>query len=333
MDKTIEINEKYQDYLDTNPDICMDRREFYRLHVLNEKNKFINKKFINNIFKKYGLKHKVKNLDVYQEAFIHDSYLENSLDNIKFIRQIKDTTPIENKKDTMSLINKKSYQRLEYLGDAVIHIAIAKYLYNRYPNEDEGFLTRVRTRLENGREMSKFCKNLGLNEYVIVGRYIEQNAGRIHNYKILEDILEAFIGALSIETSIDNCIEFFINVIEKEADIADMICYETNYKGKLMKECHACKWNEVEYIDISDKNSEVKRFKIKAICANNNNGNNDIKYIGYGKGKSKKDAQQKAAKHILIKMGKIINDNIDDDDDIYGEYEDNSDDIYGEYED
>ena len=162
-----------------------------------------------------------------------------------------------------------------------------------------------------------------------MGRYIEQNGCRLHNYKILEDVFEAFIGALSTEISIDACMEFVINIIEREADIADMICYETNYKGKLMKECHIHKWDDVEYIDISDENNEEKKFKTKAICGSDGN-----KYVGYGKGKSKKDAQQKAAKHILIKLGKIINDNIDNDNDIYGEYNSdvNSDDIYGEYD-
>ena len=345
-DKVIEIEEKYRDYCENNPDTRLEKREYFRLHVLNEKNKLVDKKFINNIFKEYSLNHKVKNLSIYQEALVHDSYLEENLTNHKFIRQIKDTPMIRDASKAMPLIKTKSYQRLEYFGDAVIHIAAAKYLFYRYPNEDEGFLTKVRTRLENGKEETKFCRCLGLHEYGIIARNMELTGGRLNNYKVLEDLFEAFIGALATEISIDKCIEFVVNIIEKEADIADMICYENNYKGKLMKECHKEKWEDIEYIEIDNEDNEDKKFRVKAMC-----GPDDSKYVGYGKGKSKRDAQQKAAKEILIKLGQIINDNIDDDNDIFGEYNsdgeleldssnetsskidnDGSDDIYGEYD-
>lgn len=344
-DKVIEIEEKYRDYCEDNPDNPMEKVEFFRLHVLNEKNKLVNKKFINNIFKEYSLNHKVKDLDIYQEALVHDSYLEDNLLNHKFVRQIKDTPMIKDASKAMPLIKTKSYQRLEYFGDAVIHIALAKYLFYRYPTEDEGFLTKVRTRLENGKEETKFCRCLGLHEYAIISRNMELTGGRLNNFKVLEDLFEAFIGALATEISIDRCVEFIINIIEKEADITNMICYENNYKGKLMKECHKKKWEDVEYIEIVDENNEDKKFRVKAVC-----GSDDNKYEGYGKGKSKRDAQQKAAKEILIKLGAIINDNIDDDDDIFGEYnsdgefeamsfdensskeDENDSDIYGEYD-
>merc|ERR1711977_694924 len=114
------------------------------------------------------------------------------------------------------------------------------------------------------------------------------------------------------EVKMDDVIKFVINIIECEADITDMICYENNFKGKLMKECHQRKWLDVKYLIDVDENAEQKLFNIKAECGPSNN-----KYIGYGKGKSKRRAQQKAAKDILIQLGKIINDNIDDKDDYF----------------
>ena len=314
-DKILEIDEKYRNFCSENSDKIIPIEEYYLLHILNEKNKLITKKFINSIFKKYNLNHTVVDLEKFQEAFIHDSYLKKNISNIKYLRQIKDTEPIKNKEDAMKLFNgDKSYQRLEYLGDSVIHVAIAKYLTKRFDEEDEGFLTKIRTRLENGKTEAKFSRALGLPEYVIISRSIEQSGGRLNNYKILEDIFEAFIGALADELSLDKCVEFIINIIEKEADIVHMINYENNFKGVLMKECHSQRWEDVQYNTEDDEEAEQQKlFTVKAIC-----GDEHKKYIGYGQGKSKRQAQQKAAKSILIKIGKLVNESIDEDEnDIY----------------
>ena len=297
--KIIEIDEKYNEYYKQTKK-PVDKNTFVLWHVLNDKNQYVNKKFINNIFKTYGLNHKVKNLDKYQEAFIHDAYLIDNLSNYKYLRQIKDTPMIENINEINNIfpLQTNSYQRLEYLGDAVIHMAIAKYLYERYPNEDEGFLTKIRTRLENGKTEAEISRCLGLHEYVVISRTMEVTGGRLNNYKTLEDAFEAFIGALSTEISLDTCVNFVINIIEKECDITDMICYENNYKGRLMKICHAEKWDEVNYDTDDDgdgdENKIKKYFSVVATCGG--------KYIGRGKGKSKKSAQQRAAKEILIKL-------------------------------
>ena len=154
-EKVIEIEEKYKQHCLENMEESVDKHTFMLHHVLNEKNKWVTSKFINNIFKTHNLKHKVSNLEIYKESFIHDAYLETNLLNFKHLRQIKDTQPIDNITKKIIPLQQKSYQRLEYLGDAVIHIAIAKYLYERYPNEDEGFLTKIRTRLENGKQNHK----------------------------------------------------------------------------------------------------------------------------------------------------------------------------------
>lgn len=324
-DKILDIDEKYRNFCSENSDKIIPIEEYYLLHILNEKNKLITKKFINNIFSKYGLNHKVNELQRFQKAFIHDSYLEKNISNIKYLRQIKDTEMIleKDKKNAMKLFNGDiSYQRLEYLGDSVIHVAIAQYLEERFEEQDEGFLTKIRTRLENGRTEANFSRALGLPEYVIISRSIEQAGGRLNNYKISEDIFEAFIGALSKEITLDECVKFVINIIEKEADIVHMINNENNFKGVLMKECHAQKWDDVDYNTEDDEEAEIlKLFTVKAIC-----GDEVKKYIGYGQGKSKRQAQQKAAKSILIKMGKLVNESIEEDEnDIYEVLNDNID--------
>lgn len=184
----------------------------YESHVLNEKNKFINKDIINKIFSDNDLKHKVKNLENFQLAMIHKSYLTSIQINEKMLKLMKEIQPLDEKlkKNTIPL-QENSYETLEFLGDAVIHLILAKYLYTRYENKDPGFLTVLRTKIEKGETLNKLSRKIGLHEYAIFARNIELAGGRFNNVNIMEDIFEAFMGALSLETTFENCEIFLKN--------------------------------------------------------------------------------------------------------------------------
>lgn len=339
----LEIEERYDYYAESlkkkkKRDKTLSEREFYRLHILNEKNRKIDVNVINAVFKKYGLDHKVKNLAMFQKAFIHESYIEDNIMKNKYLRQIKDTPMISDPSMAIPLIdrvpvidkknrgemyvlninhNKKthkvaksvkksilkpslSYERLEFLGDAVIHDAIAHYLYFRYGDQDQGFLTTLRTRLENGKTQSELCKCLGIHEYMVISRCMERIGARYNNYKVIEDIFEAFIGALCQEINREECFKFVINIIEREADISNMIHTEDNYKGELMKECHKRNWEHVKYTDVTDqvdREPSDKNFYIEASC-----GDSVSSYKGFGGGKAKKDGEKEAARDILQQL-------------------------------
>ena len=119
-----------------------------RDRILNEKNIPITEEYVNGIFKRFNFDHKVQNLAMFQVAMIHSSYLEENISNPKTIKLLKDIPPIDSrfKKNCMPLCT-RSYERLEYLGDSVIRHAIGKYLFLRYPNEEEGFLTTNRSKI------------------------------------------------------------------------------------------------------------------------------------------------------------------------------------------
>ena len=233
------------------------------LYVLNENNKPITKDVIHNILKRYNVNYNIKNINLFQIALIHESYLKRDFKNDKSIRlymtkdkiaestgQIqstlnKDIEPIpKNKiKKTMEL-QTESYERLEFLGDSVIRLILTDYLYERYKDQYEGFLTRLRTKLENGESLSEITKTIGLNEYVIIGRYYETQNARTENHHILEDLMESFMGALYKDSGLDVCREFFINLIEKEIDIAQLLYVETNYKDTLLQYHHRMNWTD-----------------------------------------------------------------------------------------
>jgi ribonuclease-3 len=281
-----------------------------KLRILNEKNIYITKKFINSIFKKVNFEHKVQNLENFQKAMIHSTYLITNLDNPKSQKILKDTEPIDEDMVTKCIpLQTNSYERLEYLGDSILRHAIGKYLFNRFPNEDEGFLTTIRSKIERKSALSELCKKLGLQKYAIISRSIESVNGRMTNITLTEDILEAFIGALNLEVSDDQSRDFICKLIEKEVDFAEIIRTKNNYKDMIMQYFHKCYEirHDLEYVDEELESTDGRR-KFKSYVKDKNT--NEI--LGCGKGKSKKSSQQRAAKSALLQIGIIGNDKEED---------------------
>lgn len=288
----------------------------FKLHILNDKNKPITADFLNGIFKKYGLKHKVKYLKNFQNAMIHISYLNRTSITDKTAKILKDIPPIDNPELAMPL-QTQSYDRLEFLGDTEIHSALTRYLFKRYKKEDEGFLTTLRTKLEKGETLSKLSIILGLNEYAVIAKNIELANGRIDNYKMNEDIFEAFIGALSLEVSTKKCRKFIINIIEKHIDIAELNSLNDNYKEQLMQKYHKLKWSEPKYYDCSTNEQKESDQKSYTMCVKTPTG----EIAGVGSGITKSKAEQIAAMNALYALGFLKDD--DENSDYYGEVSEN----------
>ena len=290
----------------------------FKNHIINENNIPITKEFIESIFKKYNFNHKVKNLELFQLAMVHISYLNRTTITEKTAKLLKDVIPISDKmKDKAMSLKTKSYGVLEFHGDAVIHHILADYLVDRYPDEEEGFLTRLRTKLERDETLSFLSKRLGLHKYAIVARNIEQSGGRINNIHLTEDIFEAFFGALTKEVNYEKCYEFFISIIEKELDMSELIERDDNYKDQLMRIFHILKWNEPKYIEdkTQQKNTKEGCQEIRSFTTYVKNPNGDI--IGIGVGNSKIKSEQSAAQQALMSLGKLKED--DNNSDYYGE--------------
>jgi dsRNA-specific ribonuclease len=285
--------------------------EDYEEYILNEKNKFVTKKFIEQTLKQYNIDHKVKNLNNFKLAFIHVSYLKDQQLTDKFIKLLKEIEPIRNKSEAIPL-QENSYEVLEFLGDAVIHAVIAEYLFRRYPDKDQGFLTKLRTKIEKGETLNRFSRKLNFNEYAIISRNIELSGGRENNINIMEDIFEAFIGALKLETDFETCQKFIINFIDSEIDFAELINNEDNYKELLMQYYHKNGYKTTPTYLLINTIDEKPR-KLFEMIAKSPEG----KEIGRGISTSKVQAAQNAAKEALQKFGCINNNTSSDSDDEY----------------
>ena len=182
-------------------------------------------------------------------------------------------------------------------------------------NEDQGFLTKLRTKIEKGETLNKFSRTLEFDRYAIISRNIELSGGRDNNTNIMEDIFEAFIGALKLETDYETCQNFVINLIDSEIDFAELINNEDNYKELLMQYYHkkGFKTTPTYHLinTIDDKPKKLFEMSVK---------NPDGKEIGRGISTSKVQAAQLAAKMALGKLGQIKENSVESSDDEYYEY-------------
>lgn len=185
------------------------------------------------------------------------------------------------------------YQRLEYLGDAVFHLILSEYLYKRYQDEDEGFQTRLRIRMERGDAMAELSDSLKLSNYVKLFNTDVDDA-------IKEDIFEAFIGAFYLSFGFEYTKEFIFNLIEKYNNLSEMIYFDDNYKDLLLRYFHQAKLGHPLYNKLkSDDGCKVN------VC------DSDGKIYATGKGIDKKSAEQDGSKNALIKLKVIVNGEID----------------------
>jgi ribonuclease III len=183
-------------------------------------------------------------------------------------------------------------ERLEYLGDAILGAVIADFLYNRFPQEDEGFLTKMRSKLVNRSILTNLTYEMGLNVF------IDSNANNaIDKSHIYGDVLEALIGAIYLDRGY-NAARFFIikRIIPRYIDLYELEQLDSNFKSKLIE------WSQknkrlVKFDTIEEFQNGNKQPKFVAIVEI------DDKVAGKGTGTSKKEAQQNAAKDTLVKMG------------------------------
>ncbi len=224
----------------------------------------------------------IQDLSIFQQAFVHTSYCH-----------MKDYEEYEKPDDCLSLF-KKSYETLEFLGDSILGSVITNYLYHRYVinhNQEEGFLTKLKIRFVCGEQLSFLSKKLGFDPFIILSKHIEENCEGRNNTHILEDVFEAFLGALYLDSQSYQLVEkFIIQSIEQNIDIADTILNDNNFKDQILRYFqHNFKiYPKYETIKNEDKNTfECKLFK-------------EEEHIESGFGTTKKKAEQEASKNALI---------------------------------
>lgn len=182
-------------------------------------------------------------------------------------------------------------QRLEFLGDAVIQLVLTQRLYEMFPAFSEGRLTKLRARLVSREALCKFANDIGLGEYIMMGKGEEATGGR-SRASTLADAFESVMGAVYLDggleaasTVIDNVCEKWINRIAESPE-------EKNPKGELQEKLQALAPEGPEYVVIDESGPDHRKsFRVKVVWMGRD--------LGEGMGTSKKDAEIKAASEAL----------------------------------
>ena len=226
---------------------------------------------------------KIKNISYYQRSLVHKSIY-------KAVKRYIGEKPLQ---DYLLQHN----ERLEFLGDSVLGLIIANYLYNKYPDRDEGFLTKIKTKLVNGLQLSKLAKQINLGKYILMSNHVQNIKGR-DSQKILEDAFEAFLAAIFMDLGYDAVNSFVINLIDS-LDFTQVLI-EDNFKDILLKYSQKVFKNSTpEYFLVTSEGPPHNRTFTVIVSING------IKYET-GTAKSKKQAEQIASENTLKKLNFFI---------------------------
>jgi ribonuclease-3 len=191
---------------------------------------------------------------------------------------------------------KKPYnnERLEFLGDAVLDLIVGEYLFNKFPDEDEGVLSKIRASLVNEKGFTKLAKKINLGNAILISSAEENNSGRTKP-SLLSNAFEAIIGAIYLESGLEVTAKIAIGLIEASYETIDLNSLSKDFKTTLQELTQAEFGETPNYKMIRAFGPDHKKeFEIAVELQH--------KIIASAIGRSKKEAQQKAAEIALKKL-------------------------------
>ncbi len=208
-----------------------------------------------------------QNYALYQEAFTHPSYVNEA--------------------------SGRHYERLEFMGDAVLQLFVSEYLFTHFPDVPEGTLTTMRAKLVREESLARFSRELNIGPYIRFGHGELKNGGP-ERASVLANVFESFVGAIYLDLGKGEVIKLLERTIFKHIDDMDSEDIQ-DYKTMLQELIQADSRKSVTYTLISSAGpSNAPTFEVAAMM--------DELCLGIGKGSSKKRAEQQAAHAALRKL-------------------------------
>ncbi|MBQ8523003.1 MAG: ribonuclease III [Clostridia bacterium] len=188
-------------------------------------------------------------------------------------------------------------ERLEFLGDSVLSIAVSRYLFDKYADRQEGDLTKIRAAVVCEKALSKYARDISLGSYIFLGHGEDMNRGR-ERASILADAFEALLAAIYIDSGRDmaSVETFLMPYVTAEIDAVGSYGAFLDYKTSLQQIVQQVEGEKLEYVLIAEHGPDHdKLFEVEARLNSN--------VIGRGKARSKREAEQLAAKEALSLFG------------------------------
>ncbi|WP_407267989.1 ribonuclease III [Radiobacillus sp. PE A8.2] len=212
------------------------------------------------------------NLHLLKQAFTHSSYVN------------------EHRKK-----NYEDNERLEFLGDAVLELGVSQYLYREFPEMAEGELTKLRASIVCEASLVNFANAIGFSDFILLGKGEEMTGGR-NRPALLADVFESFIGALYLDQGFDIALRFLEETVFPSIS-KGAFSHAMDYKSQLQENVQQNKSGIVEYHIIDEKGPAHDREFIAQVVINE-------EVAGVGVGRTKKEAEQRAAKKALDELNR-----------------------------
>jgi ribonuclease-3 len=185
-------------------------------------------------------------------------------------------------------------EQLEFFGDAILGFIVSEALVADFPNLPEGHLSRAKSYLVSARWLHQVARNLGLGDYLQLGRGEERGGGRV-KASLLSNAIEALIAALYLDAGIDAARSFVLANVYTQPVLLGSDAGNLNFKGQLWERAGAAKLPKPEYVIVDTSGpAHAPSFIVEARVGS--------LYSGRGEGQSKKAAQQNAARAVLESM-------------------------------
>jgi ribonuclease-3 len=257
----------------------------------NSKNRLFTKTDIHAILIKHNCQFSVRNIEVFQTAMVHSSYVKRT----EYTTPTGEVTTLAARQDNSLDLFVESYEILEHLGDSILGAVVSTYLIKRFPQENEGFLTDLKQYIVCNDMLGSLSQKLGLDKFYIISRHNEDVCNGRANIKKLGDILEAFIGALWTDSGNNFQVvsKFVVSLIETYINIPKLLLNNKNYKEQLQKIFQSKFHYTPKYLMLSSAGN------MYTMAVTDENG----VHLGVGAATTKKQAEQFAAKQAMEKIG------------------------------
>lgn len=186
-------------------------------------------------------------------------------------------------------------ERLEFLGDAVLSIIVSEYLFKNFSHLPEGELTKLRASLVCEKNLAEYSRKLNVGQFLLLGKGEEMNGGRERS-SILADAFEAILAALYLDSDMSTATEYVLKFVKNQLENTKEINFK-DYKTILQEIIQQNREEKIQYVLKDEYGPDHDKHFVSEVHLNSN-------VIGKGEGKSKKEAEQQAAKEALELMGR-----------------------------
>ena len=281
----------------------------------NEKNIEIKEQNIKEILNTYGIYHSINDMELWKRAFVNSSYVKQPF--LNYVQLPYNCIELK----------QFSNERLEFIGDGILENITKYYLYKRFPDADEGFMTEKKINLVRNEHIGKLAYKMGLHKWLLISKQSEEKKNR-NNYKKLGCLFESFLGALFLDVNeYDNngyktCQIFLESIFSLLVDWSEILENDDNYKNifqvkiqkefkctplyKILHQDEELKYTMGVFLSLNESESIDDFVDFESIGSFEKIKDNQHKAIHFGTGihKIKKKAEQMACLEALKKIDK-----------------------------